>query len=104
MIPPLTIQPMVENAIRHGVRGKKNGWVSVSTYKDGDYHVISICDNGIGFDVDKMIEDTRNGDHIGVRNVRDRIIDMTGGTFTLESVIGEGTSITMRIPYKELSR
>ena len=102
MIPPLTIQPMVENAIRHGVRGKKNGWVSVSTYKDGDYHVISICDNGMGFDVDKMIEDTRNGDHIGVRNVRDRIIDMTGGTFTLESVIGEGTSITMRIPYKEL--
>ena len=50
--------------------------------------------------MDKMIEDTKNGDHIGVRNVRDRIVDMTGGTFALESVIGEGTSITIRIPVK----
>ncbi len=98
LIPPLTIQPMVENAIRHGVRGKKHGWVSVSTFREGDYHVISIRDNGKGFDVEKMIIDTENGDHIGVRNVRDRIIDMTGGTFSLESVIGEGTSITMKIP------
>ena len=101
LIPPLTIQPMVENAIRHGVRGKKHGWVSVSTYREGDKHVISICDNGKGFDVDKMMEDTENGDHIGVRNVRDRIIDMTGGTFNMESVIGEGTSITIKIPAEE---
>ena len=98
LIPPLTIQPMVENAIRHGVRGKKHGWVSVSTYREEDYHVISIRDNGKGFNVDQMIEDTENGDHIGIRNVRDRIIDMTGGTFSIESVEGEGTSITIKIP------
>ncbi len=97
-IPPLTIQPMVENAIRHGVRGKKQGWVSVSTWLEEDAHVISIRDNGKGFDVDRMIEDTLKGDHIGVKNVRDRIIDMTGGTFKIESVIDEGTSVTMRIP------
>lgn len=98
LLPPLTIQPMVENAIRHGVRGKKHGWVSVSTYREGDDHVVAIRDNGKGFDVDKMIDDTRNGDHIGVKNVRDRIIDMTGGTFHMDSEIGEGTSITFRIP------
>ncbi len=98
LIPPLTIQPMVENAIRHGVRGKKHGWVSISTYAEEDAHVISIRDNGKGFDVDKMMEDTEKGDHIGVRNVRDRIVDMTGGTFLLESTVGEGTSITIRIP------
>ena len=98
LVPALTIQPMVENAIRHGVRGKKHGWVVVSTYREGDDHVISIRDNGKGFDVDKMIEDTKNGDHIGIRNVRDRIIEMTGGTFAIESVEGEGTSITMKIP------
>ncbi len=98
MIPPLTIQPMVENAIRHGVRGNKHGWVSVNTYRDGDDHVISIRDNGTGFDVDEMIEATKNGDHIGLRNVRDRVINMTGGTFSIESVIGEGTSITIKIP------
>ena len=98
LIPPLTIQPMVENAIRHGVRGKKHGWVSVSTYREGDYHVISIQDNGKGFDVEQMFEATENGDHIGVRNVRDRIVDMTGGSFNIESVVGEGTSITIKIP------
>ncbi|SEL89793.1 Histidine kinase-, DNA gyrase B-, and HSP90-like ATPase [Butyrivibrio sp. ob235] len=98
LVPPLTIQPMVENAIRHGVRGKKHGWVSVSTFREDDFHVISIRDNGKGFDVDKMIEDSMNGDHIGVKNVRDRIIDMTGGTFVIDSVIDEGTSVTIKIP------
>ena len=100
LVPSLTIQPMVENAIRHGVRGKKNGWVTVSVYREGDDHVISIRDNGKGFDVDRMIHETRNGDHIGVKNVRDRVIDMTGGTFAIESEIGEGTSVTIRIPEK----
>ncbi|MCR5676147.1 MAG: histidine kinase [Lachnospiraceae bacterium] len=98
LLPPLTVQPMVENAIRHGVRGKKDGWVSVSVYREGSDHVISIRDNGKGFDVEQMINETRKGDHIGVKNVRDRIVDMTGGTFAIESEIGEGTSVTIRIP------
>lgn len=100
LIPPLSIQPMVENAIRHGVRGKKHGWVSVSTYRDGDWHVISIRDNGKGFSVEQMLADIENGDHIGVKNVRDRIRDMAGGSFEIESEIDEGTSITMKIPVK----
>ena len=49
-------------------------------------------------DADQMIHETRKGDHIGVKNVRDRVIDMTGGTFSVESTVGEGTSITIRIP------
>ena len=65
------------------------------------YHVISIRDNGKGFDLDAMIEETEKGGHIGVKNVRDRIIDMTGGTFSMESEIGEGTSVTIRIPADE---
>ncbi|MBR3735384.1 MAG: histidine kinase [Lachnospiraceae bacterium] len=101
MVPSLTVQPMVENAIRHGVRGKKHGWISVSTYREKDRHVIAIRDNGKGFDVERMMEDTKNGDHIGVKNVRDRIVDMAGGTFRIESVPGEGTSITISIPVQE---
>ena len=97
-LPALTIQPIVENAIRHGVRGKKHGWVSISTYLEGDDHVVSIRDNGKGFDVDQMRIESMKGDHIGVKNVRDRIIDMTGGTFTIESKVDEGTSVTIRIP------
>ena len=98
LLPPLTIQPMVENAIRHGVRGKKHGWVSVSTYREDGYHVINIRDNGKGFDVGEMIEETEKGGHIGVKNVRDRIVDMTDGTFVIESEVGEGTSVTIKIP------
>ena len=98
LLPPLTIQPMVENAIRHGVRGKKHGWVSISTFREDDYHVISIRDNGKGFDVGEMIEETEKGGHIGVKNVRDRIVDMTDGSFNIESEVGEGTSVTIRIP------
>ncbi|WP_022755013.1 sensor histidine kinase [Butyrivibrio fibrisolvens] len=98
LIPPLTIQPMVENAIRHGVRGKKNGWVSVSTYKEEGYHVISINDNGKGFDYDEAYRKAQNGGHIGLQNVRDRIIDMTGGSFSIESEMGEGTCIIIKIP------
>ena len=97
-VPALTIQPVVENAIRHGVRGKKHGWVSVSTYRDGDEHVISIRDNGVGFDVESLKDYEGASDHIGVQNVRDRITDMTGGTYFVESVVGEGTSVVMRIP------
>ena len=89
---------MVENAIRHGVRGKKHGWVSVSTYREDGYHVINIRDNGKGFDVGEMIEETEKGGHIGVKNVRDRIVDMTDGTFVIESEVGEGTSVTIKIP------
>ena len=89
---------MVENAIRHGVRGKKHGWVSVSTYRENGAHVITIRDNGKGFDVNEMIERTENGDHIGIRNVRDRIIGMTGGSFSIVSEKDEGTTITIRIP------
>ncbi len=100
-LPALTIQPMVENAIRHGVRGKKHGWVSISTYREDNFHVICIRDNGTGFDVDKMIEETQKGGHIGVKNVRDRIIDMVGGTFFLESEPGEGTAVTIRIPVED---
>ena len=47
-----------------------------------------------------MMEATEKGDHIGVRNVRDRIESMTGGTFSLESVVGEGTTITIKIPVR----
>lgn len=101
LLPALTIQPMVENAIRHGVRGKKHGWVNVNTFREGNYHVVTIRDNGKGFDVDQMIEETQKGRHIGLKNVRDRIIDMTGGTFFLESEVGEGTAVTMRIPVEK---
>ena len=83
-IPALTIQPLVENAIRHGVRSRKDGLVTV------------IEDNGTGFDPkqDGLSEET----HIGLENVKNRVEQMCGGTMILKSAVGEGTSVTIRIP------
>ena len=95
-LPVLTVEPLVENAIKYGARERDEGIVTVSTYKEGNYHVLVIKDNGLGFDVNKVKTDGKQ--HVGVNNVKTRIIKMMNGTFTVESVIGEGTTVTIMIP------
>ena len=96
LLPPLTVQPMVENAIRHGVRIRQEGVVSVSTFLSDNSHVIVIRDNGIGFDESKI--DRSDGKHIGIQNLKERMEKLCGGTLTIESVPDEGTTVTIRIP------
>jgi len=95
-IPALTIQPLVENAIRHGVRNRKDGLVTISTKRESGWHQITIQDNGAGFDTKEQA--SAGGTHVGLRNVKDRIEQMCAGTMVLRSEIGKGTSITLRIP------
>ena len=95
-IPALTIQPLVENAICHGVRTRKNGLVTVTTFRQGTFHRITIQDNGAGFDPNQKADDRET--HIGLRNVKDRIEQMCGGKMILQSEIGCGTSVTLLIP------
>ena len=96
MIPALSIQPLVENAIRHGVRIRENGIVKVSTVKVSNGYEITVEDNGRGFDT--SIIETADNTHIGLRNVRERIKKMCGGTFQIESTENVGTKITLHIP------
>ena len=98
-VPPLSLQPLVENAIRHGVRIREEGIVRVSTRRTADGHEIVVADNGEGFDT-RVIEEAA-GKHIGIRNVRERIETMCGGTLQIDSKCGEGTTVTIRIPAKE---
>ena len=95
-IPALSVQPLVENAIRHGVRGREEGIVSVSSRLDGNSHVVEIRDNGAGFDPNapKAPGET----HIGIENVRNRVEQLCGGSLSIESEAGKGTVVTIRIP------
>ena len=95
-IPALTIQPLVENAIRHGVRSRKDGLVTVTTVCESGCHRITVQDNGVGFDTKK--QESFAETHIGLRNVKNRIEQMCGGTMILRSEIGAGTCVTLIIP------
>jgi len=95
-LPALTVQPLVENAIRHGVRGREDGRVSVTSRDRGNFHEIVVADNGKGFDAAGI--DGMESAHVGLRNVRDRIIQLCGGTMDVISKANEGTTITIRIP------
>ena len=96
LVPPLTVQPMVENAIRHGVRIREEGIVQVSAWREGNSFEVMVQDNGVGFDTSRI--DSADNSHIGIRNVRERIETMCGGTLKVESVFGEGTKVTISIP------
>ena len=98
-VPALTIQPIVENAIRHGVRIREEGRVLVSTRRLAGWHEIVIRDNGQGFD--PKTAERADESHIGIANVRERIEKMCGGTLTVNSIVGEGTTVTIRIPDRE---
>ncbi|MGN0320906.1 MAG: sensor histidine kinase, partial [Lachnospira sp.] len=97
-IPPLTIQPIVENAIKHGlVEHNRSGVISLKTVRIGDNVEITVTDNGAGFDIDKC----NNSDSVGLKNVRFRLENMVNGKLDISSVPGEGTTVTIIIPLKE---
>ncbi len=98
-LPALTVQPLVENAIRHGVRIRTQGIIKVKTYAEDGCHIVVISDNGKGFDINAQPGDGKS--HIGIRNVMERVEKLCGGSVTVDSVIDKGTTVTIRIPGQE---
>ena len=98
-VPPLILQPMVENAIRHGVRIRDEGLVRVTVRRGTNCHEIIVADNGTGFDPESI--ESLEGSHIGIRNVRERVQTMCGGSVEIDSRPGEGTTVTIRIPEEQ---
>jgi sensor histidine kinase YesM len=96
LLPALTVQPLVENAIRHGVRGIPRGQIEIITNRLPDYHEIVIRDNGKGFCPEELPGTDRP--HIGIQNVRERLKKLCDGTMTINSEEGRGTCITIHIP------
>ena len=97
-LPPLTIQPLVENAIKHGLVGKgRSGKICLSTVRTDKAIVITIEDNGAGFDTDACMKP----DSVGIRNVRYRLNVLANGSLHIDSRPGEGTTATIQMPIKE---
>ena len=95
-LPALTVQPLVENAIKHGLmKLEKGGSISVISYETDTEYCISVEDDGVGFDTSKLFDEKK---HIGIRNIRDRLNVMVGGTLEIESTQGVGTKVLIRIP------
>ena len=102
LIPQLTLQPLVENAVKHGICEKENGGiVKISSIKEDDFIVIKILDNGVGFDQELQKEHEDDRVHVGISNVAGRIETMCGGSLEVYSIPGTGTLATVKIPVKE---
>ena len=96
-IPALSVQPLVENAVKHGICEKENGGtLTLKTYRDGEYIVIEVNDDGIGFDAEKLISEDKERSHIGIQNTRERLKQMIGASLTIESLPGKGTVAKIR--------
>ena len=103
MIPPLSVEPLVENAVKHGIAAKEEGGtVRIVTRRlsDGGSQV-RIIDDGVGFDIANLRG--LDATHEGVANVRERIRLECGGDMTITSAPGKGTTamITLRPQEKE---
>ncbi len=98
-IPPLSVQPLVENAVKHGVTKKaRGGTVKISAYDTETHYVVEIIDDGVGFD-------TRSTEmHIGYKNVQNRVASMCKGEVTIKSTLDVGTRVTIEIPKKKKGR
>lgn len=99
-IPSLVVQPLVENAVNHGVGDKEGGGsVIIRTRELEDHYEIIIEDDGVGFDDSKPKEDGRS--HVGLSNVRERLELICKGKLIIKSEIGKGTIATIVIPKEE---
>jgi len=93
-VPALSIQPLVENAIKHGICNKvEGGTLYIRTIEYLDYIKVIVEDDGVGFDPKVKKNDNRT--HVGINNVRSRLSSMSDATLDIKSVIGKGTTITI---------
>lgn len=103
MLPPLTIQPLVENAVRHGLTKKKaGGTVTVSVRAVAEQIAITVEDDGIGMSepAERILarEGDGNGGGVGLKNIHQRMLRQFGRGLEIESVSGIGTKVVLRIP------
>ena len=96
VLPALSVQPLVENAIKHGLmRLETGGTVVIRSYETPTHFCVEVKDDGVGFDTDAPIDEKK---HVGLRNICGRLKAMVNGELVLESKPGVGTKAMIMIP------
>ena len=96
VLPALSVQPLVENAIKHGLmRLETGGTVMIRSYETPTHFCVEVKDDGVGFDPTMPIDEKK---HVGLRNIRGRLKAMVDGDLILESKPGVGTKAVIMIP------
>lgn len=96
-VPVLSVEPLVENAIKHGISKKREGGkVTIRAYRSKEHYYIEVKDNGVGFDV--AVLDRAESKSIGIKNIKYRIETMTKGSLSITSEVGVGTTAVIKLP------
>lgn len=92
-MPPLTVEPLVENAVKHGVCKKiKGGIVKISSWEEEDRYIVTVEDNGVGFNIETL-ENKNNS--VGIKYIKLRLKEISNADFNIESQKGVGTKATL---------
>jgi signal transduction histidine kinase len=94
LVPNLLLQPLVENAIRHGLEPRRQGGtIEIAASMDGDRLLVQVSDNGCGPGVDMR-------ERVGLGNTRERLVRLygTGASLEVSPRRGGGTEVTVRVP------
>ncbi|MDP4096018.1 ATP-binding protein [Paenibacillus sp. P96] len=108
LIPPLSIQPIVENAIRHGIMQRASGGhlkISIRPRQTGILVVVE--DDGVGMPCDKaeqILSGSGESPSVGLRNIHRRLISLYGSGLQISSEPGEGTVVGFLVPYNAPAR
>ena len=101
VLPALSVQPLVENAIKHGLmRLESGGTVKIHSYETPTHFCVAVTDDGVGFDTQAPLDEKK---HVGLRNIRGRLKAMVNGELVLTSQPGAGTQAMIMIP-KEVTQ
>ena len=105
-LPPFTVQTLVENAIRYGIRKNPGGkgTLTIRSFSSAGSHVIEVTDDGVGFNPEVLDAGDDEQPHIGLSNVRERLRLMCGGTLSIHSAPGKGTQARVEIPAAEVKK
>ena len=103
-LPPLIIQPLVENAVRHGLMSREDGGqITITVRQEEETMVIAVTDDGAGIAASKLtglLQGNKAAGGVGLRNINRRLLNFYGNTLRITSQAGQGTTVVMEIPLK----